>query len=122
MFAQVAVLALFIEAILTTVKWLKRDDSTFSIWNLVALILGIVITPMTGLDLFKAAGIPLTIPFVENGAAIGGIVGMVFTGMIVCRGSNVVYDLYKTINGLKDKLSSGSTKPLPPPNLPQNGG
>lgn len=111
MFAKIAILALFVESLLTTFKWVAQKDKTVSTWNFVALGLGIVITPLTGLDLFTAAGIPLVVPFVGDiGVAIGGVLGMVFTGMIVCRGSNVVYDLYKMVAELKNKLTAQAQK------------
>lgn len=102
---KVAILAAFIEALVTSIKWVRNQDKTVSVWNIVALGLGIGITPLTGLDLFAAAGIPLAVPFVgPSGSVIGGFIGMIFTGMIVCRGSNVLFDLYKAIDNMKSAL------------------
>lgn len=106
MFAQIAVLALFIESLLTTFKWVADKDKSVSTWNIVALALGVVITPLAGVDLFSATGIPLSVPFIGDiGIVIGSYVGMIFTGMIVCRGSNVVYDLYKLVANAKDTIA-----------------
>jgi hypothetical protein len=107
MFAKIVVLALLIESLLTTFKWAAQKDQTVSVWNIVALVLGVLITPLAGLDLFTAAGVPLAIPFIGPlGATIGGVLGTIFTGLIVCRGSNVIYDLYKLIANLKTQFLS----------------
>lgn len=65
------------------------------------------ITPLTGVDLFQAVGLPLVVPFVPEalGATIGGAVGWILTGLIVCRGSTVIHDLYKTMANFKDLVA-----------------
>lgn len=102
MFYKAVLLAILIEALIETFKWAR--DKELSGWRIVAMVAGILITPLTKVDIFQAVGLPLVIPFIPEqlGQAIGGAIGWILTGLVVCRGSTVIHDLYKTMADLKE--------------------
>lgn len=101
MFLKIATLALLVEALVETIKWAKEGD--FNRWRVIALVAGTVITPLTGLDLFAALGIPLAVPWIGPlGEQIGAALGWLLTGVLICRGSGVVNSLLDAIGKLKE--------------------
>lgn len=103
MFLQIAILAVLIESIVEVIKWAFEGD--FNKWRVIALVAGVLITPLTGLDLFAAVGIPLVVPWVGPvGIAIGAGLGWFLTGVLVCRGSGVVNNLLDVIARMKDVI------------------
>lgn len=105
MFYKALLLAILIETLIESFKWIQAKELTG--WRLGAMAAGVIITPLTGVDLFQAVGLPLVVPFVPAalGTTIGGAVGWILTGLIVCRGSTVVHDLYKSFANFKDLLA-----------------
>ena len=90
-----ALLAALIESVVTTIKW--AVEGGFKEWpRIVALVLGVIVTPLSGLDLFANAGIPLGLPYI----------GSVLTGLIVSRGANVITDFAKLVFSLKENVKT----------------
>lgn len=93
MFAQIAVVGILIESIIESLKPIWDSSKRENIAEYyVTLGLGIVIALLGGFDLFAAADVPLS--FFE---ILGPYPGMVFTGLVLGRGSNYIHDLLKLI-------------------------
>ena len=90
-FALIVVMALLVEFIIQTVKEIVGAGKP-NWYMLGAAALGAGLSVMGNLDIFKLAGIDLSVPYV--GAAL--------TGVACGRGSNLVHDL---ISNIKDALS-----------------
>jgi hypothetical protein len=103
MLIKIMTLALLIEALVEVIKWTFQGD--MNKWRVIALVSGILITPLAGLDLFAAAGIPLVVPWIGDlGITIGAGIGWILTGALICRGSGVVNNLIAAISKIKDTL------------------
>src|SRR5574338_677855 len=103
-FWKFVVLAVLAETFIEVLKWVFEKD--LNAWRIGAFIFGLLITPLTGLDLFATIGLPLSIPFMgEIGVIIGMVIGWILTGVFVSRGSAVVHDLLETISKVKDSVS-----------------
>ena len=100
MLLKIATLALLVESLVEVIKWASEGE--LSRWRIIALVAGMLITPLTGLDLFAAVGIPLVVPWIGViGVVIGAGIGWVLTGMLICRGSGVVNTLITALSRLK---------------------
>lgn len=84
-FAQLAVVAFFVESLVQTFKPLHDRERGFNLNVILALAVGILVCVLTGTDIFKQVGLTISVP----------IVGPVLTGIIASRGSNVAHDLFK---------------------------
>jgi hypothetical protein len=84
---QLAIVAFFVEALIQTLKPLYDKKTGWNKNGLFSLVIGITISVLTSVDLFKQVG--LTIPFPN--------VGSVLTGIIASRGSNVFHDVFKVV-------------------------
>lgn len=76
------VLALVGESVWETLK-MTWQDGKISTDRIGALVVGLLITFGTGLDILALIDIPAKIPFL----------GMVLTGILISRGSNFIHDL-----------------------------
>jgi hypothetical protein len=81
-FSQLIILALLIEAIVTTIAWVA--EAQFNWQRLTALSVAVALAVLAGIDLFVIIGLPLSLAFA----------GSVFTGLILARGANAIYDLF----------------------------
>jgi predicted Kef-type K+ transport protein len=81
-FSQLIVLALLIEAIVTTIAWVV--DSRFNWQRVTALLVAVALAILANIDLFILVGLPLSLAFV----------GPAFTGLIIARGANAINDLF----------------------------
>lgn len=95
--AQFVILALLVESIVTTIAWVV--ESKFDWKRVTALVLSVAIALLAKIDLFAFVGLPLTLPFV----------GAVLTGLILARGANAFYDLYKAIKSIGKNTGDIST-------------
>lgn len=103
MILKVVYLAVLIESIVEVAKWAAEKE--FNVWRISALVLGVVITPLTGIDLFAAVGLPLVVPWVGPiGETIGTGVGWLLTGVLICRGSGMVNVLLDTLGKFKEVI------------------
>jgi hypothetical protein len=104
MILKILYLAVLTESIVEVAKW--AIEGQINRWRVIALILGVVLAPMAGIDLFAAIGIPLVVPWVgQIGATIGTGFGWLLTGVLICRGSGLVNVLLDTLGRMKDVLS-----------------
>jgi hypothetical protein len=95
-FSQLVILALLIEAVVTTIAWVV--DSGFNWQRLTALLVAVVMAVLSRIDLFIIVGLPLSFDFV----------GSVFTGLIIARGANALNDLFsafKTVGSITKAFS-----------------
>lgn len=83
---KVVILALLCEAIWETLK-LFWQKGKLSVDRTGALTVGLLLSIGSGIDLLSLAGLPLKIPYL----------GMIFTGLLISRGSNFAHDLIKKI-------------------------
>ena len=85
-------LALFILAILAESVWetlkMTWQKGKVSIDRIGALIVSLIITFGTGLDITTSLQVPMKIPFL----------GVILTGILLSRGSNFIHDLIVKIN------------------------
>lgn len=88
---SLVVLAIICESIWETVKMAipyKLPD-----WGdrVGVMAIGILLSIASGLDLMIIIGIPLRIP----------VLGMIFTGLLISRGSNFMHDILATANNMQ---------------------
>lgn len=86
-FLQILVCAVLVEAIWENIKMVWQDGK-ISIDRIGSLVISIPVCVLTGIDIFAAVNIPISIAYV----------GSVLTGIIVSRGANFVHDLLEKIN------------------------
>jgi len=84
-------LALFIEAVINTLKWAIRGE--YNLWRIGAIALGVLVALAYKVDLLAIAG-------VEPAYAWLGWVGSVLTGLVLSRGANFVADFTKVLESL----------------------
>jgi len=72
-------------------------------WEWVAIIFGVILCPLTGIDVFTILGLPLVVPGVPW---LGGLIGSVLTGVMASRGSSFLYDVWKRIRGLTEEQTA----------------
>jgi len=83
---MIVVMAVVTEGVISYLKSLVVDRKIK--WQMVAaVILGIIISICYGLDIPALLGIKSAVPFLSN----------IITGILISRGSNYIYDLFKTI-------------------------
>lgn len=80
--SQLIILALLIEAIVTTIAWVV--DSRFNWQRVTALAISVLLAILAGIDIFAIVGIPLAITYI----------GPALTGLIIARGANALNDLF----------------------------
>lgn len=84
--------ALIVEALVETLKLMyDRGTKKWNIDVLVSLIVGVAVCVLADIDIFKLAGIPLIVPFA----------GGALTGILASRGSNVIHELWRLIEGMR---------------------
>lgn len=89
-FSGLVALAFLVEAIIETVK-MVFDQEVKARWPFVAaMVLGIVVAVVYGVDLFEWIGVEASIPYIGN----------VLTGIVFARGANYLSDL---LGALKTK-------------------
>jgi hypothetical protein len=84
--------ALIAEALWETSKLIWQQGK-ISIDKIGAILLGILIAVLTGLDMFDIVGMPIPIPFV----------GKVLTGLLLSRGANFMHDIIGSMNNVYSK-------------------
>lgn len=70
------------EALWETSK-LFWDKGKVNVDRVGAVVIGILLSIVTGLDLFKMAGMPISIPYL----------GDILTGLLLSRGANFIHDI-----------------------------
>lgn len=83
---QILVVALLAETIWENLKMIWQNGK-FSIDKMGALIISIIVTVCTQIDMFAILNFNIPIPFI----------GSILTGILISRGANVVHDLLNKI-------------------------
>lgn len=89
--ATILILAITVEALIEYAKLLFVDKAI--VWKQVAaLLIGVVLSVLAGVDLYGMVGVTFAVPYV----------GTVLTGIIFSRGSNYLADMVKKMQGVKE--------------------
>ena len=91
-FLQIIVIALLAETVWENLKMVWQDGK-ISIDKIGALIVSIVISMATQLDIFVILNFGITIP----------LVGSFLTGILISKGANVIHDLLNKIEEITSK-------------------
>ncbi len=91
----ILIMAVIVEAIITYLKTFMIDKK-FQWQNIVAIVLGIAVALAYSLDIPSAAGVNASVPYVGN----------VLSGILISRGSNYVYDLFKMLLSQKKNVET----------------
>ncbi len=83
-------MAILIEAIWENLKIIWQDGKV-NLNQIGVLVLSIIISLLTGIDIFSTFGIIMQIPYASS----------ILTGIIASRGANFIHDLMKKINSIK---------------------
>ena len=98
-FQQLVIIGVLVESIGESVWWLVSKE--WSKERIVALVLGLLFSGLTGADLFAYIGLPLAGYVPET---VGLVVGVVCSGLMGMRGATVVHDLLGLVRGNLEKL------------------
>lgn len=93
-FEQILLIATFVEALIQTVKPIYDKEKGWNIDIIVALVLGVAVCLVTGIDLFTVVGLDPVVPYV----------GSVLTGILISRGANVAHELIALIQNTADAV------------------
>jgi hypothetical protein len=89
--ATILILAITVEALIEYAKLLFVDKAI--VWKQVAaLLIGVALAVLAGVDLYGMVGVTFAVPYV----------GTVLTGIIFSRGSNYLADMVKKMQGVKE--------------------
>lgn len=91
-FLSIMVIALLAETIWENLKMVWQEGK-ISIDKIGALVVSIIVSLSTQLDIFSILNFGITIPFV----------GSFLTGILISRGANVIHDLLNKIEELTQK-------------------
>lgn len=87
-FFAIILMAIVVEGIVTYVKeWFVNKSVAWQ--QIVAVVLGVLVSVGYSADLFALFGMTASIPYL----------GCVLTGVVIARGSNYIFDLIKQIQG-----------------------
>ena len=96
----VAVAALFVEALVETIKPLWDPEKRKELPDRgAALGVGMLVSVLGGFDVFEAVGIPLT-----YFAPLGAWPGLVLTGILFSRGAGFIHSIIKAAQGIPDLI------------------
>lgn len=101
-FNQILLVAFLVESLIQTIKPVYDRQKGWNKDAVVALVMGIGICYLMNVDLFAIADLSFGIP----DAAVSHYVGIVLTGIIASRGSNLAHDALKFVQNVS-KPSSG---------------
>lgn len=91
-FLSIVVIALLAETIWENLKMVWQEGK-ISIDRIGALVVSIIVSLSTQLDIFSILNFGISVPFV----------GSFLTGILISRGANVIHDLLKKIEELTQK-------------------
>lgn len=89
-FLQIIIIAILAEAVWENLKMIWQQGK-ISIDRIGALIISIVITLSTQLDVFAILNFKISIPFI----------GSILTGILISRGANCIHDILIKIQTIK---------------------
>ena len=85
--SKIALVALITEALWETSKLIWQQGK-INVDRIGAILIGILIALLTGLDLFEVLGLKILIPFL----------GQILTGLLLSRGANFMHDIIGSMN------------------------
>jgi len=83
--------SVLVESIITNIKWVVEDN--FNWVKVGALLLSVLLCVIYQIDLLGQLGFTALVPFV----------GSVLTGIIISRGSNLVYEIIQNLKTTREK-------------------
>lgn len=86
------ILALIGEAVWETLK-MTWQNGKLNTDRIGALVVGLLLAFGSGIDLMKAFGVPVVIPYL----------GIILTGLLISRGANFVHDIVSSVNNINQK-------------------
>jgi len=90
-FISLTLMAIIVEGLITYLKTFFVNGKPQ--WQmLVGIGLGVTVALVYNVDVFALLGIVSTVPFV----------GAILTGILISRGSNYIFDLINTLQGVKE--------------------
>ena len=92
-FNQLLLVAFLVESLIQTIKPIYDRDKGWNKDALIALVAGICICFLLNVDLFAVADLDFGI----DNAVVSHYVGLVLTGIIASRGSNLAHDALKFV-------------------------
>lgn len=92
---SVVILALIGESLWETLKVIW-DKGKLSIDRIGALVIGLVLSFATEMDLLKLVGLQSKIPYL----------GVILTGILISRGANFMHDILASINNLSQNTKT----------------
>lgn len=94
------IIAMIGEAVWETLKMVWQRKEKFNFDRIGALIISLVLSFSTGLDMLALVGIPTRIPYV----------GTILTGILISRGSNFMHDIIASISNVYQNTKCGVPK------------
>ena len=95
-FNQILLVAFLVEALIQTIKPVYDREKGWNKDALIALVVGIGICFLMNVDLFEIADLSFSIP----DPVVNHYVGIVLTGIIASRGSNLAHDALKFVQNV----------------------
>lgn len=100
------VLALIGESVWETLKMLWQQGKV-SVDRIGALVVGLLLSLGTGLDIMSMVGIPMKY----------SILGVILTGILISRGANFMHDILASINNIQTNSKLNVPKEIEPVNI-----
>lgn len=88
-FLTVIMMAIIVEGLITYAKTFFAGGK-FQWQQLLGIGLGVLVTLVYNIDVFSLLGITTVVPFI----------GAILTGILISRGSNYIFDLLRTLQGV----------------------
>ncbi len=99
MLDDIFIISILTEAIWETIKTVVKKNGSWhiNVNRVGAICVGLILAVGAGVDIMKAIGLPIRVPYV----------GMILTGVLISRGANFVHDIINNItvrtNGIEKK-------------------
>lgn len=101
-FLTVIMMAVIVEGLITYAKTFFAGGK-FQWQQLLGIGLGVLVTLAYNIDVFSLLGINTVVPFI----------GAILTGILISRGSNYIFDLLRTLQGVGSSSAPANDSPLP---------
>lgn len=92
-FNQVLLVAFLVESLIQTIKPIYDKEKGWNKDALIALIVGVGLCLLVNVNLFKIANLTLY----PRDELVNNYIGIVLTGLIASRGSNLAHDAFKFV-------------------------
>jgi hypothetical protein len=102
-FNQLLLVAFLVESLIQTIKPIYDKEKGWNKDALIALIVGVGICALVKVNLFETVNLPISI----GDKVVSNYIGIVLTGIIASRGSNLAHDVLKFVQNASSP-STGS--------------